>query len=198
MGRSQLINQFLDREINRRRDDYGGSAAGRFRFLFECLTKIRQRVPRDFLVGVRLSPEGYGRDGRPGLFMAETLELVERDVDFIHASLWEYWRPASHSAANDQVPMLERFAKHLAGRVPLMVAGKIITPVDAVRVLAMGADVVALGRVAIGNPDWPRLARQSAYEPAQPPFTSDELRVAYLGEAFIDYMKRWPGFVASS
>lgn len=54
-----LIHQFLNPGINRRRDSWGGSAAGRFRFLQRILEEVRGRVGRGFLVGVRLSGKDF-------------------------------------------------------------------------------------------------------------------------------------------
>lgn len=99
-----LIHQFLNPGVNRRRDDWGGSAEARFRFLREIVTAVRRRVGRRFPLGIRLSAADHG--GVPRLFqllrwplpvtreqwrgngeeqmLAYAVCLHEMDVDFLH------------------------------------------------------------------------------------------------------------------
>jgi 2,4-dienoyl-CoA reductase-like NADH-dependent reductase (Old Yellow Enzyme family) len=76
------------------------------------------------------------------------------------------------------------------------VAGAVWTRAEADALLDKGADVVAIGRAAITNPDWPARAGDPAWAPKRPPLTVDELRERALSDAFIGYMRRWKGFVA--
>jgi len=76
------------------------------------------------------------------------------------------------------------------------VAGEIWTGQNANKALDLGADIVALGRAAIGIPNWPSLVQNQDTPMPSPPFTIQQLRDADLGEHFIDYMKRWKGFVS--
>ncbi len=78
----------------------------------------------------------------------------------------------------------------------LLVAGKVWTRAEAQALLDQGADVIALGRSAIANPDWPARAGDAAWEPKRPPLTPAELRERGLSDGFIGYMRRWKGFVA--
>ena len=57
---SYLICQFLSPDLNRRDDQYGGSAENRARLLRETISGIRARCSADFQLGVRLSPELMG------------------------------------------------------------------------------------------------------------------------------------------
>jgi 2,4-dienoyl-CoA reductase-like NADH-dependent reductase (Old Yellow Enzyme family) len=50
-----LITQFLSSGINDRRDEYGGSLAGRARFLLEIIRAIRGEVGDDFHLQVKIS-----------------------------------------------------------------------------------------------------------------------------------------------
>jgi 2,4-dienoyl-CoA reductase-like NADH-dependent reductase (Old Yellow Enzyme family) len=75
------------------------------------------------------------------------------------------------------------------------VAGEIWTGQDADKALDLGADFVALGRAAIGIPNWPSLVKGADKPIPKPPFTIEQLRHADLGEKFIEYMKKWKGFV---
>lgn len=50
-----LIHQFLNPAINRRTDEWGGSAQGRLKLLLEIVAAVREKIGADFLLGVRLS-----------------------------------------------------------------------------------------------------------------------------------------------
>jgi 2,4-dienoyl-CoA reductase-like NADH-dependent reductase (Old Yellow Enzyme family) len=57
--------------------------------------------------------------------------------------------------------------------------------------------VVALGRSAIANPEWPKQAEADAgWAPKRPPLTVAELMERGLSEKFAGYMRMWKGFVA--
>jgi 2,4-dienoyl-CoA reductase-like NADH-dependent reductase (Old Yellow Enzyme family) len=62
-------------------------------------------------------------------------------------------------------------------------------------VFALGADVVALGRAAIANPDWPREVAGGAL-PRRPPLTRAELAARAVSPVFATYLTRWKDFVA--
>ena len=57
-------------------------------------------------------------------------------------------------------------------------------------------DVVALGRSAIANPYWPARVADPTWEPKRPPLTAAELLDRGLSAGFVEYMRRWKGFVA--
>ena len=54
-----LIHQFLNPGFNRRTDEWGGTAAKRFRFAAEIMKAVRRSVGDDFVVGVRMSAIDY-------------------------------------------------------------------------------------------------------------------------------------------
>lgn len=83
----------------------------------------------------------------------------------------------------------------LPREVAIFAAGKIWTRDDAEAVLARGADVVALGRAAIVNPDWPRLVADGI-APRRPPLTRAELADRAVSARFAEYLTRWKDFVA--
>ena len=61
--------------------------------------------------------------------------------------------------------------------------------------LGEGADLIGVARVAIGHPAWPEGLTEGGYAPSRPPFTPGELEAADLSPVFVDYMRRWKGFV---
>jgi 2,4-dienoyl-CoA reductase-like NADH-dependent reductase (Old Yellow Enzyme family) len=189
-----LLSQFLGTITNRRTDEWGGDLAGRARLVREVLRRCRAAVPSRFLVGVRISPE----IAEQGIALEDSLELarwlVADGADFVHVSNWDSFQPPEAVPTSDR--RLTAWFRDAVGPGPILFAtGAIWTPSQARTVMADGADVIGLGRAAIGYPDWPRRAADETWQPARPPFSPAHLADAGLGSAFIDYMRRWPGFV---
>jgi 2,4-dienoyl-CoA reductase-like NADH-dependent reductase (Old Yellow Enzyme family) len=190
-----LPSQFLSRTMNPRTDGWGGDLAGRARLVREITRAVRKRCRSTFVVGVRLSLEDYfnarGMDLDDNLQVAAW--LADDGADFIHASLWDASRMTVKRP--DQHPLtLLRAA--LPREVAVIGCGKVWSTADARDALARGADVVALGRSAILNPDWPRLAREAGWEPVRPPMTRADLIARAVSPGFADYLRVFRGLVA--
>jgi 2,4-dienoyl-CoA reductase-like NADH-dependent reductase (Old Yellow Enzyme family) len=164
--------------------------------LRETVRAVRAKAPAPFVVGVRLSPEDFGNAN--GLDLDESLQIAQwlsqDGVDFIHLSLWDVQknttkRPAEHA--------IELFRRAVPSEVRLFVAGKIWTRAEAEEALKRGADGVALGRAAIANPDWPQRISDPSWIPRLPPLTVEELKERGLSLKFVEYLRRWDGFVSS-
>ena len=190
-----LLTQFLSAEMNRRTDDWGGSLERRARLLRFVVRAVRARVPAAFVVGVRLSPENFGYV--KGLDLDESLQLarwlVEDGVDFLHLSLWRALRNTTKYPDLHPIPL---FRAAMPDDVALIAAGGVWTRDDAERVIDLGASAVALGRAAIANPAWPREVGESGHEPRRPPLTPAELKERALSDHFVEYMRKWQGFVS--
>ena len=191
-----LFSQFLSRAMNTRDDAWGGDLEGRARLLREATRAARQVTRSGFIVGVRLSPEdfGYAR----GLDLDDSLQvaawLAEDGVDFVHVSLWDVRKPTQKYPAEHPLPL---FRERLPAEVKIVAAGKVWTADEADLVLQAGADVVALGRAAILNPDWPKeVAADPRFEPVRGPLTPAELRARAISDTFVDYLRRFRDMVA--
>lgn len=189
-----LFTQFLSTTQNQRTDQWGGSLENRARLLLRAFDEVRKDTSRKFTVGVRLSPENFGN--AKGLDLDESLQvarwLSERELDFLHLSLWEALRNTTKRPDEHALPL---FRSAVGPKVPLLVAGKIWTRAEAEQLLALGADGVALGRSGILNPDWPLQVASPSFEPLRPPVTIEQLRSLDLSPPFAEYMRRWQGFV---
>jgi 2,4-dienoyl-CoA reductase-like NADH-dependent reductase (Old Yellow Enzyme family) len=187
-----LLSQFLGTVTNTRTDDWGGSLENRSRFLFAVYDAVRAATSDAFTVGIRLSPLVKAQ----GLVLSDSLQVAksfaERGVDFIHASLWDSFVP---NPEHPNRTLTQLFRDSIGSKCPLIVTGSIWTPSQAQQILSEGADLIGLGRAAIGNPDWPIKARTEGFEPDRPPYTPDDLRQKGLSEPFVQYMRRWKGFV---
>jgi 2,4-dienoyl-CoA reductase-like NADH-dependent reductase (Old Yellow Enzyme family) len=190
-----LLTQFLSSTENRREDAWGGPLENRARLIRAVLRRVRERTDEAFTVGVRISPEDFGN--AKGLDLDESLEvarwLADDGADFVHLSLW---RSAENTKKRPDAHAVSLFRAVLPEDVRILVAGQIWSRADAERLVGLGADVVALGRSAIANPDWPMRARDPEWQPRRPPFTEEELRARALSPPFAQYMRQWKGFVA--
>ena len=189
-----LLTQFLSATENRRTDAWGGSLAHRARLIREVLRAVKRKVPREFVVGVRLSPENFGN--AKGLDLDESVQvakwLCDDGADFIHLSLWDAHknttkRPHEHA--------LQVFRPALPHDVRVLVAGKIWSRADAQALLDRGADAVALARSAIRYPAWPREIERADFAPAQPPYSPAVLASLGVSATFMDYLRARPGFM---
>ncbi len=190
-----LLSQFLSATMNPRTDGWGGSLEGRARLIREVTRAVRRRVGERFVVGVRLSLEDWG--AAKGLDLEESLQvarwLAEDGVDFVHASLWDAMRNTKKRPDQHPIPLLR---ERLPREVAVIACGALYTPADAEKVLALGADLIALGRSAIINPDWPRQSLEAGFEPKRPPITRAELAMRAVSPVYAGYLARWKGFIA--
>jgi N-ethylmaleimide reductase len=159
-----LIDQFLCDGSNKRTDAYGGSFAGRARFLLDIVDSVIEVVGADHL-GVRLSPYGrYGgiSDTDPlSLFSYVAGELSRRRIAYLH--LIE--ASASEIGITDDLhanaPNNAALFRH-AFLGPLVSAGA-YTPESGENALLEGrADAITFGRLFIANPDLVARVRQGA------------------------------------
>jgi 2,4-dienoyl-CoA reductase-like NADH-dependent reductase (Old Yellow Enzyme family) len=191
-----LLTQFLSATQNTRGDAWGGAElAKRARLVREVMRGVRARVRPSFTVGVRLSIESGGNS--KGLDVDESLQvarwLADDGADFIHASLFYAERTTKKYPDKHPIPMLR---DAIPRDVALIACGNIWTGGDAAAALDRGADVVALARCAIFNPDWPRHAIAPGWEPRRPPATPDELAALAVSPPFVGYLRAFKNLVA--
>jgi len=145
-----LIEQFLNANVNKRSDGYGGSAAARNRFALEVAQACVKAIGAD-KVGIRISPYGVFNgtgafDGVEEQYLSLSRELSALKLVYLHL--------VDHSAMGAP-PVPEAFKKQLRSAF----AGTFIAVggFDAARaepVLQAGdADLIAFGRPFISNPD---------------------------------------------
>ena len=188
-----MICEYLNPELNRRTDHYGGSLENRARLLMEIVAGIRRDCRPDFNLSVRLSPERFGM--RTAEICDVFAALVDAGVDFVDMSLWDVFKePADPDFAGRR--LIDVFAELPRGGTRLAVAGKLYSAADAQRAVDAGADIAVLGRGAILHHDFPRLAKNDAeFVMRELPVSPDTLKSEGLSDSFVGYMRNWPGFV---
>lgn len=158
----RLVGCLCSPLMNRRTDKFGGSFENRTRFAVMLVKALRQAVPGmgiDYKFSV-ITPER----GKGGIPLAEAVDfaklLEEAGVDMLHVA------QANHTGnMADTIPPMGvqpyGFFVDIAGqvkqavKVPVSCVGRIIDPEMAERALDSGkADIVALGRPLLCDPDW--------------------------------------------
>jgi len=157
-----LIHQFLSPFANRRNDDYGGSPLNRMRFAIEVVESVRAHWPAEKPLFLRLSVEddvGWGP--------AESVELARivgpKGVDVIDCSSGGMSGAPVTSAGpigyGYQVPYAAKLRAESG--VKSMAVGLIVHADQAEGILQRGeADLIALARELLYNPNWPMDAAQ--------------------------------------
>lgn len=151
-----LIQNFTSPYFNKRTDNWGGSLENRLRFPLKIVdvlkSVIKNSMKPEFILGYRLSPDEPMENSlniNDTLFLIE--ELIKKEIDYIHISLNN---ALFDKPKNQDKTYLEIIAKKVNKRVPLIVAGGIKTISDAEKILKMGYDFVALGKILVSEPDW--------------------------------------------
>jgi 2,4-dienoyl-CoA reductase-like NADH-dependent reductase (Old Yellow Enzyme family) len=149
-----LINQFLSPISNHRTDRYGGSRENRMRFALEVVEAVRSTWPKSKPLFLRISTT----DGSPGGWGVEDSvalahELLKHDVDVLDCSSGGFDGYGIKPVPLYQVPFAH--AVREAG-IKTMAVGLIMDHRDAEKIVANGdADLVAVARTALDDPNWP-------------------------------------------
>lgn len=145
-----LLEQFLNANVNKRTDGYGGNAQARNRFTLEVAAACVAAIGAD-KVGIRISPYGVFNgtgafDGVEEQYLALTQRLSDMGLVYLHL--------VDHSAMGAP-PVPAEFKKKLRaafGRTFIAVGG--FDADSAEKTLqANAADLIAFGRPYISNPD---------------------------------------------
>jgi 2,4-dienoyl-CoA reductase-like NADH-dependent reductase (Old Yellow Enzyme family) len=153
-----LLHTFLSPVSNLRDDAYGGGFAGRSRLPLEVAEAVRAVWPADRPVFYRVSAVDEG-----GWSIEETMAfaraLGERGIDVIDCSSGSLHDSSTANVRlkrgfGFQVPFAERVRRETG--LMTMAVGLIVDPRQAEAILREGrADIVAIGREALADPQWP-------------------------------------------
>ena len=186
-----LLGSFLSPVLNRRTDAYGGSFDNRLRFVRQILECIREKVGTAMAVGVRTSarhhipgsPIDYGLEES----VASMKALADAGlVDYVSVMTGSGWSPPESSSiphmAQPRVQLREEGKAFKAAlTVPVVIAGRIRTPEDAEQVIAEGsADVVAMARTWIADPDWGRKVETGQAHRIRPCMSCNQACVGFV------------------
>jgi 2,4-dienoyl-CoA reductase-like NADH-dependent reductase (Old Yellow Enzyme family)/thioredoxin reductase len=169
----EFISQLLSPRLNIRTDEFGGSLENRSKFLLQLIQLVKGLTGKDFPLMVKLVCNEYV-DG--GLGIEEAMQIagwVEKaGADAIVAN-----------AGNKQtkyrtIPPLESPVAPLADlaaqiksvvNIPVVAIGKINRPDVAEEIISQGkADMVAMARALVADPDLPRKAESNMLDEIRP------------------------------
>jgi anthraniloyl-CoA monooxygenase len=150
-----LLSSFISPVTNRREDEYGGSLAGRLRYPLEVFAAMRDAWPADKPMTVRIS----ATDWYPGGITGE--DAIEIARAFLAAGA-DAIDTSTGQVMPDEEPAFGRsyqtpFADAIRNRTGIAtIAVGVISSYDDVNsiILAGRADLCALGRAHLYNPNW--------------------------------------------
>ncbi|MCD7441680.1 alkene reductase [Streptomyces lincolnensis] len=144
-----LLHQFLAGNTNRRTDAYGGSVPHRIRFTTEVTEAVAAEIGAD-RVGLRISPghtvNGITEDDTETLYPALVKRLAGLGLAYLHIVYADPASPVYHRIRADWPGIL------IANPVLPEITTEAVTQASA-RLLTSGADLIALGRPFLANPD---------------------------------------------
>ncbi len=163
MAHGYLLHTFLSPLVNRRTDAYGGSLENRMRLPLRVAEAVRAAVGPDIALSARISTV----DGTEGGWMLEdslvfAAALRDAGIDLVDCSSGGVSGPATNASGKFavtrypgfQVPFAEQVRRDVG--VATIAVGLITEAEQAEAVIAeQRADIVAIGRQALYEPNWP-------------------------------------------
>jgi 2,4-dienoyl-CoA reductase-like NADH-dependent reductase (Old Yellow Enzyme family) len=137
-----LLNQFFSPVANERTDEFGGDLENRMRLALAITRTVKDEIGPDVLLLYRHTPVGKVYGIEESLFLAE--RLAEIGVDVLDVS------PASSDAPGDRAAPFKQLG------IPVIAVNELDVVERALEVLHENrADLIAIGRGLIADPDWP-------------------------------------------
>ncbi|MBI2832175.1 MAG: FAD-dependent oxidoreductase [Chloroflexi bacterium] len=160
-----LASSFLSPLSNHRADQYGGSLENRARFAIEIIQTIRKSIGNDIILSSRIN----GADLIDGGLTTEEAALVAQMMEKAGLNLLSVSAGVYGSIPDTIVPYFEPVAC-FAGmaatirkglHIPVVAVGRLGDPEVAEEALQKGkADLIAMGRPLIADPDLPNKAAE--------------------------------------
>ncbi len=150
-----LLHQFYSPLANTRTDEYGGDFEGRTKFLVEVAQAIREAIPEETPLFVRISATDWVDDGWniiDSIELSKILKVI--GVDLIDVS-------TGGNVHNAPIEATPGFQVHFAAAIrneagiPTAAVGMITEPEQAEHIIVTDeADAVFLARAMLRNPRW--------------------------------------------
>jgi 2-enoate reductase len=182
-----LLDQFITAFYNRRTDEYGGSFENRMRMPIEILHTIREVVGEAYPVTFRFGVKHFIKDIRTGAVRADGFQEMGRDVDETHeivrrlekegydgfhidAGCYDAWfwaHPPMYMKHGPHLELMRGFTDEVD--VPIITANRLGMPETAERVVRERlADIVAIGRALLADPEFPKKLEQGDADDIRP------------------------------
>jgi 2,4-dienoyl-CoA reductase-like NADH-dependent reductase (Old Yellow Enzyme family) len=204
------VHQFFSPRANHRDDRWGGTLARRMNFPLAVAEAVRDALGPKLIAGFRVTPFEAEADGYT-LEDAKLLchELARLGLDYISVSLDDYRksRPARETRVYDgsvetihapAASPIAEFARVIAGRSAVMASGGIKTCGDAEGAIELGADLVAVGRAVVVDPEWLSKVRSQREASILAGLPEDEREIAdalSIPPRMVEYLLSRPGWI---
>lgn len=150
-----LINQFIAKRTNHRKDSWGGPYENRIKFPIEIVRRTREAVGKNFIIVFRLSMLDLVEEGSTW----EEIELLAKKIEEAGATIINTgigWHEARVPTIATMVPRggFSWVTKRLMGKVniPLVTVNRINTPEVAEKILEEGhANMVSMARPLLAD-----------------------------------------------
>lgn len=160
-----LINQFLVKRTNKRKDKWGSDYENRTRFAKEIVERTRQAVGTDFIIIFRLSMLDLVSQGSTWDEVVQLAkELEQLGVTIINTGIG--WHEARIPTIATSVPagafawVTEKMRPHV--NIPLVTTNRINTPEIAEKILSSNLiDMVSMARPLLADPDFVKKSIQN-------------------------------------
>src|ERR1700755_3238218 len=204
------VHQFFSPRANHRVDNWGGTLLKRMNFPLAVAQAVRDGLGPKLIAGFRVTPFESESDGYT-LEDSKLLcdELARLNLDYISVSLDDYRKsrptgetrvyngPVEKTYAPAESPITE-FARVVAGRAAVMASGGIRTCADAEGAINMGADLVAVGRAVVVDPEWLSKVRSKSETSILAGLPKEELEIAEalsIPPRMVEYLLSRPGWI---
>jgi 2,4-dienoyl-CoA reductase-like NADH-dependent reductase (Old Yellow Enzyme family) len=204
------VHQFFSPRANHRTDHWGGTPAKRMNFPLAVAEAVRDALGPTLIAGFRVTPFEAEADGYT-LQDAKLLcgELARLGLDYISVSLDDYRKsrptgetrvyngPVEQAHTPAESPITE-FARVIAGRSAVMASGGIKTCGDAEGAIQLGADLVAVGRAVVVDPEWlpkVRSKREASILAGLPKDEREIEKALSIPPRMVEYLLSRPGWI---
>jgi 2,4-dienoyl-CoA reductase-like NADH-dependent reductase (Old Yellow Enzyme family) len=204
------VHQFFSPRANHRTDKWGGTLSKRMNFPLAVAQAVRGALGPELIAGFRVTPFEAESDGYT-LEDAKQLcnELARLNLDYISVSLDDYRNsrpmretrvyngPVEKSHAPAESP-ITAIARVVAGRSAIMASGGIKTCMDAEGAIDLGADLVAVGRAVVVDPEWLPKVRSRSEASILSGLPKDEHEIAKalsIPPRMVEYLLSRPGWI---
>lgn len=153
-----LINQFIAKRTNQRKDDWGGDYKNRMRLPIELVKQTREAVGKEFIIIYRLSMLDLVENGSSWEEVVELGKEIEKaGATIINTGIG--WHEARIPTIATSVPraaftwVTQKMKEEVS--IPLITSNRINMPETAEKVLSDGhADMISMARPFLADSEW--------------------------------------------
>lgn len=184
-GHGYIVSEFMSTYYNKRFDEFGGSFNARMNFPVKIVQGIKEKCGKDFPIIFRLSSDEMcpgGRTIEETKMVCKVLE--EAGVDAIDVSVANYYSFEYNVAGSTCAPgwnlkNAEEIKKVVS--IPVIGVNRINDPAICCDAIANGkADMVALGRASIADPEFPNKVKEGRADEISPCCACNEGCVGHI------------------